>query len=53
MIASGFGLYMNERQKLITQTGDEIIDLLDELDPITRAEVVKYIVDQEMERISG
>ncbi len=53
MIASGLGLYMNERQKLITQTGDEIISQLDELDPIARAEVVKYMADQKMGRISG
>jgi Ni,Fe-hydrogenase I cytochrome b subunit len=53
MIASGFGLYMNQRQKLITQTGDEIISQLDELDPIARAEVVKYMADQEIGRLSG
>lgn len=53
MIASGFGLYMNERQKLITQTGDDIMSQLDELDPIARAEVIKYMVDQEKERKSA
>ncbi|MCK4898084.1 MAG: hypothetical protein KAS38_04875, partial [Anaerolineales bacterium] len=53
MIASGLELFLSERHEGIKATGDEIIDLLDELDPIARAEVVKYIVDQEMERISG
>ena len=53
MIASGIGLYMNERQKQITQTGDQIMSQLDELDPITRAEVIKYMADQEMERRSN
>lgn len=52
MIASGFGLYMNQRQKIITQTGDDIMSQLDELDPIARAEVIKYMADQEMERRS-
>jgi hypothetical protein len=53
LIAVGIELFLSERQEGIKATGDEIIDLLDELDPIARAEVVKYIVDQEMERISG
>ena len=52
MIASGIGLYMNERQKLITQTGDQIKAQLDELDPIARAEVIKYLADQEIEKVS-
>ena len=47
MIASGMGLYMIERKKLITQTGDDIMSQLDELDPIARAEVIKYMADQE------
>ena len=50
LIASGFGLYMNERKKLITQTGDDIIAQLDKLDPIARVEVFKYMADQELER---
>jgi len=50
MIASGIGLYMNERQKHITQTGDQIMAQLDELDPLARAEVIKYMADQEKER---
>ena len=53
LIAVGIELFLSERHEGIKATGDEIIDLLDELDPIARAEVVKYIVDQEMERISG
>jgi hypothetical protein len=53
MIISGIGLYMNERQKLITQTGDDIMSQLDELDPIARAEVIKYMADQEKERLAG
>ena len=52
MIAVGIDLFLSERHEGIKATGDEIIDLLDELDPIARAEVVKYMADQEMERIS-
>ena len=52
MIASGIGLYMNERQKMITQTGDQITAQLDELDPVTRAQVVAYLAEQEIERVS-
>jgi hypothetical protein len=52
MIAVGIDLFLSERQEGIKQTGDEIMSQLDELDPIARAEVVKYMADQEMERIS-
>ena len=53
MIASGFGLYMNERKKLITETGEDIMSQLDQLDPVARAEVIKYMADQEKERRSS
>lgn len=53
MVAAGVDLILKERQKRIKQTGDEIMSQLDELDPVARAEVVKYLADQEMERISG
>ena len=53
MIAVGIDLFLSERQEGIIKTGDEIMAQLDELDPIARAEVVKYLVDQEMGRISG
>jgi hypothetical protein len=53
MVAAGVDLILKERQKRIKQTGDEIMSQLDELDPVARAEVVKYLADQEMERVSG
>ena len=52
MIASGIGLYVSERQKLITETGDQIKAQLDELDPIARAQVVAYLAEQEMDKAS-
>ena len=52
MIVSGIGLYMNERQKLIRQTGDQIMAELDELDPIARAQVVAYVAEQEIDKVS-
>jgi Ni,Fe-hydrogenase I cytochrome b subunit len=52
MIVSGIGLYMNERQKLIRQTGDQIMSQLDELDPIARAQVVAYVGEQEIDKVS-
>ena len=53
MVAAGIDLYMKERQKRIEQTGDQIMAELDELDPVARAEVIKYLADQEIEKISG
>ena len=53
MIAGGLNIFFTERQKRIVETGDRIRSQLDELDPITRAEVVKYLADQEAEKISG
>jgi hypothetical protein len=51
LLAAGTSLYFSERQKQIKQTGDQIMAQLDELDPIAKAEVVKYLADQEMERL--
>ena len=53
MIVAGIDLYMKERQKHIKQTGDQIMAELDELDPVARAEVIKYLADQEIGRLSG
>ena len=52
MIAAGVDLYLKDRQERIKQTGDLIASQLDELDPIARAEVVKYLAEQEMDKIS-
>ena len=52
MIAAGIDLYLKDRQERIKQTGDLIASQLDELDPIARAEVVKYLAEQEMDKIS-
>ena len=53
MVVGGFDLVLKDRQERIEQTGEQIIAQLDELDPIARAEVVKYLADQEIGRISG
>ena len=52
MIAAGIDLYLKDRQERIKQTGDLIRSQLDELDPIARAEVVKYLAEQEKEKLS-
>lgn len=52
MIAAGIDLYLKDRQERIKETGDLIASQLDELDPIARAEVVKYLAEQEMDKLS-
>ena len=52
MVAAGIGLALKDRQQRIEQTGDQIIAQLDELDPITRAEVIKYVADHEIDRVT-
>jgi hypothetical protein len=52
MIAVGVDLLLKERHERIVQTGDQIMAQLDELDPIAKAEVVKYLADKEVERIN-
>ena len=52
MIAAGIDLLMKDRQEQIKQTGDQIMSQLDELDPIARAQVVKYLAEQEKEKLS-
>ena len=52
MIAEGIDLLLKARQERIKQTGDQIRSQLDDLDPITRAEVVKYLAEQEMDNKS-
>ena len=52
MVVAGFDLVLKDRRERIQQTGDKIIAQLDELDPIARAEVVKYVAEQEIDRIT-
>ena len=52
MMAAGVDLYLKDREERIKQTGDQIMSQLGELDPIARAEVVKYMAEQEKGRIS-
>jgi hypothetical protein len=52
MMAEGIDLLLKARQERIKQTGDQIMSQLDELDPIARAEVVKYLAEQEMDKES-
>ena len=52
MIVVGVELLMKERTEQIQMTGDQIIAQLDELDPIARARVAKYVADQEFGRLS-
>ncbi len=44
--------YGKFRLERIQQTGDQIIAQLDKLDPIARAQVVKYVADQEFGRVT-
>jgi hypothetical protein len=52
LVLAGLSLFMKERQEKVKLTGDQIIAQLDELDPIAKARVVKYVADQEIARIS-
>jgi hypothetical protein len=52
LMAAGISLYLKDRQERVEQSGDQIIAQLDELDPITRAEVVRYVAEHEIERIT-
>lgn len=52
MIAAGVELLLKDRRERIQQTGDRITAQLDELDPITRAEVIKYVAEQEIDKVS-
>ena len=52
MIVVGVELLMKERTEQIQMTGDQIIAQLDELDPIARARVAKYVANQEFGRLS-
>ena len=52
MMAAGIDLLLKDRQERIEQTGDQIMSQLDELDPIARAEVVKYLAEKEKDRLS-
>ena len=52
MMAAGIDLYLKGRQERIIQTGEQIMSQLDELDPIARAEVVKYVAEQEKGKLS-
>lgn len=53
MLVVGTDLLLKERNELISLTGDQIIAQLDELDPIARARVAKYVADKEFGRITG
>jgi hypothetical protein len=52
MVAAGFDLVLKDRQQRIQRTGDQIIAQLDELDPVAKAQVVKYVAEQEMDKIT-
>ena len=53
MMAAGIDLLLKDRQERIKQTGDQIMSQLDELDPIARAEVVKYLAEKEKDKLSS
>ena len=53
MMAAGIDLLLKDRQERIEQTGDQIMSQLDELDPVARAQVVKYLAEQEKEKLSS
>jgi hypothetical protein len=50
LIVGGLDMLLNEQRARVQLTGDQIIAQLDELDPITKAEVIKYVADQEISR---
>ena len=52
LLAGGISMYLKDRQERVEQTGDRIVAQLDELDPLTRAEVIKYVADQEIDKVT-
>ena len=51
LILAGIDMFFNEQQARVQLTGEQIIAELDSLDPITKAEVIKYVADHEIKRI--
>ena len=52
LMVSGAALVLKGRQEGIKQTGDLIIAQIDGLDPIAKAQVAKYVADQEIGKFS-
>lgn len=48
LMISGVAIVLKVRQKRIEQTGDLIIAQIDGLDPIAKAQVAKYVADQQL-----
>lgn len=53
LLIAGANILLDDRQKRITRTSEEIRAQLEDLDPIARAQVVKYLADQEMKKMSN
>lgn len=51
LIVAGLDILFNDQKARVQMTGDQIIAELDGLDPITKAEVIKYVADHEIKRI--
>ena len=52
LMVVGMDLYLKQHQERVSLTGDQIVAQLDELDPITKAEVIKYVTEHEIRKIS-
>lgn len=53
LVVTGITILLQERQKRIAETSESIQTQLDDLDPVARAQVLKYLGDAEVERLSG
>ena len=53
LMVIGIDLSWRQHQEKVQMTGEQITAQLDDLDPITRAEVIKYVTDHEIRKISG
>ncbi len=52
LMVGGIDLYLKQHQERVSLTGDQIVAQLDELDPITRAEVINYVAEHEYKKLT-
>lgn len=53
LMVIGIDLSWRQHRESVQLTGDQIAAQLDDLDPITRAEVISYVTNHEIKKISG
>jgi hypothetical protein len=49
----GIDLSWQQHREKVQMTGAQIVAQLEDLDPITRAEVIKYVTDHEIKKFTG